>query len=61
MTMVVLYVLEMQYSEVRGALSANIAGDGWVLALAGDLINLVHIDNTNFGFGNIKAVSYTHL
>ena len=43
------------------ALSANIAGDGWVLALAGDLINLVHIDNTNFGFGNIKVRSLNQL
>ena len=36
------------------ALAADIAGDGGVLAFAGDLVDLVHIDDADFGLGDVE-------
>ena len=35
-------------------LTAHIAGDGGVLALAGDLVDLIHIDDADFSARNVK-------
>ena len=36
------------------ALAADIAGDGGILALAGDLVDLVHIDDADLGLGDVE-------
>ena len=41
-------------------LTAHVAGDGGVLALAGDLVDLVHIDNADLCAGNIKIRRLNH-
>ena len=39
--------------RLLNALARNVAGDGEVLGLAGDLVDLVHVDNTNLRALNI--------
>ena len=40
--------------SLLNALAAHVAGDGWVLALAGDLVDLVHIDDADLRFGDVE-------